>query len=384
MRILHLGPVEVPVLHARGGAIQRRIRELSRAQSARGHSVKVLSADSTASTADFFGVEVKNIVCKTQGKLRTWEFLARIPRSEYSNADCVHFHSLPEGIFLCGNRNAETLLSFDYFRFRRGKATPLQYVYKNALNRFHRLLPVSEYCQREASAYWGLSTAKMKVLYNGVDTAQFSPDPALGREFRRKLNLEDRPIILYVGRICAQKGTDTLINAYIKVRESIPDLSLVVVGPAERFGTKKESDLISSTRKAGAVYIPPVHDDELPAVYNMCDVFVMPTRSEEMFGMAALEAQSCGKPIICTNHGGLPEVVHPDSGLFFSPGDPSALADCITKLFRDDALRLRMGMSGQHASARFAWSHIAEELDRIIADSRSNGFQLSRASSPAA
>lgn len=372
MRILHLGPVEVPVLHVRGGAIQRRIRELSRAQSVRGHLVKVLSADSTASTTDFFGVEIQNIRCRLNGKLRTWEFLARIPRAEFASVDCVHFHSLPEGIFLCGNRNLETLLSFDYFRFRRGKATPLQYVYRNALSRFHRLLPVSEYCQREAAAYWDLESTKMTVLHNGVDPARFRPDPDLGREFRRKLNLENRPIALYVGRVCTQKGTDTLIEAYKIARKSIPGLCLVVVGPAARFGTKKESDLISSVRNAGAVYIPPVHEDELPGVYNMCDVFVMPTRSEEMFGMAALEAQSCGKPVICSDHGGLREVIQPDTGLFFSPGDSSALANCITKLLRDDTLRLRMGLSGQRTSARFAWSLIAEELDRIIADSRPN------------
>jgi phosphatidylinositol alpha-1,6-mannosyltransferase len=214
----------------------------------------------------------------------------------------------------------------------------------------------------------------MTVLYNGVDTERFRPDPSLGREFRRKLNLVDRPIILYVGRVCLQKGTDTLIAAYKIARESIPDLSLVVVGPAETFGTDKETDLIALTRKAGALYIPPVHEAELPAVYNMCDVFVMPTRSEEMFGMAALEAQSCGKPVICSRHGGLPEVIRPDTGLFFPPGDPTALADCITELFRDDARRLRMGLSGRHASARFAWSLLAAELDNIIADSHSTCF----------
>jgi hypothetical protein len=58
------------------------------------------------------------------------------------------------------------------------------------------------------------------------------------------------------------------------------------------------------------------------------------------------------------------------------------LANCITKLFREHALRLRMGLSGQHASARFAWSLIAEQLDRILADSHSDAFQLFGASFP--
>ena len=57
-----------------------------------------------------------------------------------------------------------------------------------------------------------------------------------------------------------------------------------------------------------------------------------------MFGMAALEAQACGKPVICSNQGGLPEVVSPKSGLFFPVGDAEKLADSLRKLLLDENL----------------------------------------------
>ena len=72
------------------------------------------------------------------------------------------------------------------------------------------------------------------------------------------------------------------------------------------------SDLTRRISEVGGIYLGPVQEKDLAATYNLCDVFVMPTRSIEMFGMAALEAQACGKPVVCSQHGGLPEVISPE------------------------------------------------------------------------
>ena len=64
----------------------------------------------------------------------------------------------------------------------------------------------------------------------------------------------------------------------------------------------------------------------MPGIYNACDIFAMPTRELEMFGMAAVEAQACGKPVIASDHGGLRETVPDTAGSRFRTGDAADLA----------------------------------------------------------
>ena len=86
-----------------------------------------------------------------------------------------------------------------------------------------------------------------------------------------------------------------------------------------------------------------------------------------MFGMAALEAQACGKPVVCTLHGGLPEVISKDSGLFFAPGDADALTEQIDLLLSDATMREQMCVSARENSKRFEWKHLVRQLAEVYA-----------------
>src|SRR5260370_17925735 len=114
----------------------------------------------------------------------------------------------------------------------------------------------------------------------------------------------------------------------------MPRARLVVAGPPGQFGRTEGIPLTSRIAQVGGLYLGAVDESDLSAVYNMCDVFVMPTREYEMFGMAAAEAQACGKPVVCTRHGGLVEVVSERTGRYFPPGHaadlPATLQDFLT------------------------------------------------------
>src|SRR5205807_1331041 len=113
---------------------------------------------------------------------------------------------------------------------------------------------------------------------------------------RRRLGLEGQ-IVLYLGRICRQKGTDTLLAAHELVSAQRPDVNLVLAGPVDQFGAEREHARTEAWKAriaaAGAKYLGLVPDDRLRGLYNAADVFVMPTAELEMFGMAAVEAQAC-------------------------------------------------------------------------------------------
>jgi glycosyltransferase involved in cell wall biosynthesis len=367
VRIVHLGVSALPVPHPQGGAIQRRMLELARAQAARGHRVILYSAGDAPAIGLLDGVEIRTLACHRRMPLRDMEYMSKAVRELASEpADLLHFHSLPEGAALARRLGAKTILSFDNFHFRRGKRTPLFWWYRHALHQFSCLLPVSQYCRRGFESYWGANSAPIHVLHNGVNTEQFAPDPVDGQDRRRALGISaSEKVVLYVGRVCRQKGTDLLIEAFVRLRRRMPHVRLVVAGPSEQFGKSAASALTERITKAGGIYLGAVDESILPSVYNMADVFVMPTRELEMFGMAAIEAQACGKPVIASDHGGLPEVISRASGLFFPPGSAESLEVCLWNLFADEGLRRSLGGAARENASRFAWPSLARRIEEI-------------------
>jgi glycosyltransferase involved in cell wall biosynthesis len=370
MTIVHIGPPHLPILYLLGGATERRIREVAARQAQSGSRVVVYSADSVNKTEDYYGAEIRSLKCTRQGLLRAAEFLVKSLRDvRQFNPDVIHFHALPEGaafakIFARG-LSAKTILSFDYFIFRRGKSNPFFSWYKRALNSFSSLLPVSDYCLRESSSYWSIPEDRMRVLYNGVSLQQFTPDPAAAATRRGALGLTDEFVLLYVGRVCEQKGTDLLVDAYVRLRAEGRRIKLVVAGPISQFGHEGSDAITSQLQENGGLYLGPVDEAILPSVYNMADVFVLPTRSSEMFGMAAIEAQACGRPVVCSNHGGLPEVVHRSSGLLFRTGDLDDLVNQLRTLMDDPGLQQRFAEAAVPNARRFAWETITSDLDQV-------------------
>jgi glycosyltransferase involved in cell wall biosynthesis len=282
--------------------------------------------------------------------------------------DVLHFHGQAEGALLSRRLGIPAVLSYDYFRFRTDHLllptgrSMLYWPYRHMLRKFDRLLPCSGYCARESCEHWQISTAKVRILYNGVNLAQFRPDTQQADLMRQSLGL-DRRVVLYVGRVCTQKGSDVLMESVRILRKTRTDFTLVVAGPIGQFGVSCDTSQWSASIDAvGGRYIGPVEEDRLAAVYNMADVFVMPTREFEMFGMAAVEAQACGKPVVASDHGGLPETVPEEVGGRFPVGDAPALARRLDALLSDQALYQRCARAALANARRFDWSAICDDL----------------------
>lgn len=367
LHIVHIGPSQLPLRHSRGGAIERRIVELGAAQAARGHEVTAYSAEQRRSITHFRGMEVRALACRQAGLARRWEFLVQAIR-DVRSADVVHFHSVPEGAILARNLSGLKVLSYDYFRWRGAHLPILRWMYRHSLKQFDALLPVSQFCRSESIGYWGLPPECACVLYNGVNVEQFRPDWDAARRMRMELGIAKKLVVLYVGRVCRQKGTDLLLEGYAKLRSRIPGVTLVVAGPAERFACETASSLTEEIPRAGGIYLGAVKETELAALFNACDVFVLPTRQDEMFGMAALEAQACGKPVVCSRHGGLPEVVTEQSARFFPIGNSVALAAELEFLLRSPEQRQRMSEAARTNAEKFSWQQIARHLENVYLD----------------
>jgi glycosyltransferase involved in cell wall biosynthesis len=366
MNISHVSVSTLPVLHRFGGAIERRIVEIAREQARRGHRVSVYSVGDATETREVDGVTYRFLHCRTRLPWRHLEFQHRVVREMAKrSADVLHFHSQPEGAWMSQAVGARTVLSYDFFQFRGGRATPLYHVYKRMLRRFDLLLPCSRYCLEESQSFWSFPTSKLRILYNGVSTRQFRPDPAAAAREREALGLDQR-VMLYVGRVCEQKGSDVLLEAARRLRERRRDVRLVVAGPIGQFGLTDDPDgWVARIRDVGGLYLGAVEESRLNAIYNLADVFVMPTRLNEMFGMAAVEAQACGKPVVASDSGGLREVVPASCGARFPVGDAAAMADEIERLLDDPDRYAASAASARANAATYDWARICDTCDDL-------------------
>jgi glycosyltransferase involved in cell wall biosynthesis len=361
MRIVHVGPTSLPLGHAYGGAVERRMLELASAQEAAGDTTLLISASAGRDGARTVrGLNVQDVRCRTQRPWRDLELLVRgRPAIRAFKPDIVHVHNNWAGAALLKGVAGPKVLSFDYFEYRGSSKPALRAAYRRALRMFDLLLPVSEYCRREAIAWWSLPSERFSVLPNGVNTDMFQPDAERRRAARARYGVDGKLVIGYVGRVCHQKGSDILVDAFSSVRRTHPTAALLVAGPSGQFGREGGSELTEAITAAGGRWLGAVSDEELPDVFRALDIFVMPTREYEMFGMAAAEALSCGTMVVCSDLGGLPEVVPAEAGLLVPPGDVGALAGALTALAGNPQARARHPAALRGAVAKYAWPQVA-------------------------
>jgi glycosyltransferase involved in cell wall biosynthesis len=367
--IVHVGPSRLPLPSRLGGAVERRMMELAEAQARSGEKVIVYSGGPETGRLEYRGVSIRYLGgSRAEFALRFVEDVARGARNARPRA--IHVHNRAEIAWLTRiARLGPTVLSCDYHfepwrrlaQFRKISKT----VWRRCLLACDRIAPVSEYCLDTYREYWDLPGSKLALIPNGVDCERFRPDADLRAQWRKRLGLDGRPMILYVGRLCAQKGTDLLIAAYGMLRTPA---ALIVAGPCERFGETRLNGLVAQIHEAGGIHLPPLDDADMPGIYNACDIFAMPTRELEMFGMAAMEAQACGKPVVASDHGGLRQTVPDSAGTRFRTGEAAELARHLEALLERPDIRSALGAGARQNAQRYAWPRIAERCREVYDD----------------
>jgi glycosyltransferase involved in cell wall biosynthesis len=152
-----------------------------------------------------------------------------------------------------------------------------------------------------------------------------------------------------------------LIRAFARVRSRLPAAQLVKVG-APHFTAERQLllNLVDELGLDGSVrFLDHVPDEDLRLFYNVATVFVLPSFYEG-FGLPALEAMSCGTPVVASDRASLPEVVG-QGGTLLDPDDATALADRIGDLLADPHRRAAASEAALQQAARFSLARQAEE-----------------------
>jgi phosphatidylinositol alpha-1,6-mannosyltransferase len=218
--------------------------------------------------------------------------------------------------------------------------------------------------------------ADVRVVPLGTTPTRFRPgiDPAA---VRRTHGLDGGPWLLTVARLDYHKGIDTVIRALPAIRAAVPTIRYAVAGIGSRRSAlealARELGVEDAVRLLGFV-----GDEELPALYNAADVFVLASRRYDLlvegFGIAIVEASASALPVIASRSGGIPEAVRDgETGVLVDPDNPAAVAAAAIRLLGDETLRRRMGAAGRSAVERhYNWDRVAADLMAIDREFRAS------------
>lgn len=225
----------------------------------------------------------------------------------------------------------------------------------------HRIISLSRAQQDYLVDYVGVKPEKISQIYNGVDTAKFTPRPD-----RQTDAADKRPLTLgTVGRMDLVKDQPALCRAFIALVEQFPeqDLRLILVGDGEKYAHCQQ--LLTDAGVLDRVTLPGSRPDVDHWLRKM-DIFVLPSLAEGISN-TILEAMASGLPVVATDVGGNAELVaDTETGFIVPPSNPAALAAALGHYLNNPGLRLAHGRAAlDRVNQLFALERMVESYDSL-------------------
>ncbi|MEL6160033.1 MAG: glycosyltransferase [Cyanobacteria bacterium J06623_5] len=198
---------------------------------------------------------------------------------------------------------------------------------------------------------------RVEVWQRGVDTDLFRPE-LRSEEMRSRLSSghPDAPILIYIGRLSAEKEIDRIKP----VLEAIPGARLALVGD----GPHRE-DLEKHFEGTPTNFVGYLAGEELGAAYASADAFIFPSRTETL-GLVLLEAMAAGCPVVAANAGGIPDIVTDGvNGFMFDPADEAGAVVATQKLLGMRAERELLRQNARVEAERWGWEGATRQLERF-------------------
>lgn len=236
------------------------------------------------------------------------------------------------------------------------------------------IIAVSHFIKKELIGT-GFNDQDITVVHHGIDLDAFRPGLDLKAVHKKHKALEGRKVIFHPARMGIGKGCDVSIKAMRLVKERIPDALLVLAGTKNivDWGATQQRDIaymVDLVRIFGlqdSCYINVYSLDEMPGLYNASDAVVYPSSAPEPFGLTMLESMATAKPIIVTDVGGMPEIIHDGINGHVVPWrDFEALASRLIELLSNPRLCRRLGLTGrQIVEARHSKEMMADNILKV-------------------
>lgn len=223
---------------------------------------------------------------------------------------------------------------------------------KKVVQQLQHIVTVSQRSSDDSAEAFDVPAGKFTLIYNGINTDEFAPRPAIARKPFR--------LIATASADAPLKGLRYLLQAVAQLLPQYPQLELLVIGKPRPGGP---TDLLLDELgiRSRVLFASGITTERLVEYYAESTIAVVPSLYEG-FGLPAGEAMACGLPVVSTTGGALPEVIG-DAGIQVPPGDAKALARAIATLLDDAPLRERLSKAARaRVEALFCWNVNARQM----------------------
>jgi spore coat protein SA len=372
MKIALIATEKLPVPAIRGGAIQIYLDAVAPII-AKKHDVTVISI----TDRDLPDVESKNGVkyARFDEENYVQSLTHHLKEVHY---DVVHLCNRPNWIETLHEASPKTkfVLSVhnDMFSFEKMSDTEGD----RCISTVSKIITVSDYIGNTITSRFPKAKGKTSTVYSGVDLEGYNPSwisqgSSARNRVRSELNLKDKKVVLFVGRLSKVKGPHILLHAMPKIIEQHPDVKMVFIG-SKWFGDNDLNNYVKHLYTLGAMYqdnvtfIKFVKPKDIPDLFVMSDLFVCSSQWQEPLARVHYEAMAAGLPMITSNRGGNPEVIEEGKNghVIHDFENPDEYARLINSLLSDKGKREKMGKYGRQKVERdFGWNQVASNLLRV-------------------
>jgi len=373
LKVLMICTEKLPVPAVRGGAIQTYIDGISGLLSHQ-HFLTILGTTDPTLPIEEFKDNIRYVRIESEHffeiyAARVIDFLQK------ESFDLIHVFNRPRLIPLIREvaPNARLILSMHNDMFDINKIDRQDALI--TIREVERIITVSDYVGKTISNLYPQAASKVRTIYSGVDLKKFIPwetsnqAAQVRHKLRSSYGLEDKTVILFVGRLTPKKGADLLIQVINKLSIKNSNIALVIVG-GTWYSVDSVTDYVAYVRalaekaKFPVITTGYVSSDVIHEWFWAGDIFVCPSQWQEPLARVHYESMAAGLPFLTTARGGNPEVVIDQNGLLVDrPEDSLEFAEKLNILIADLQLRRKMGQTGRRlAEEHFSWDRVAHEV----------------------
>lgn len=391
---------DVSIANVIGGA-ERVLFEQSTRLAQRGHNVHILTRKLPTHAQNQkviqgvrewrYDIDKKSTISFLK---TTWQNSRRLFESIHNQYgfDCINFHQPFSSLGIIQSKQNKRIskiytchsLSFEEFISRNVRPNGYldrifyflnihirKWIEKRVITKSDEIITLSEYTQDKLWRTYNIPFQKITIIPGGVDLDRFQPVKEK-KEIRRRLNIPPEKVVLFTVRnLVPRMGLENLIFAIREVVKTSPDIYIVIGGEG---GLKV--DLINMSKKLGVKknihFTGFISDEELASYYAMADLFILPTRELEGFGLVTLEAMASGVPVLGTPVGGTKEILGSfNPNFLFKDTSPDSIAALIAEKYRtikenpkkwaDILLQCR-----KFVESKYSWEKNVDALENIF------------------
>ncbi|EKF84902.1 glycosyltransferase family 1 protein [Methanobacterium formicicum] len=297
----------------------------------------------------------------------------RVKKSLDGNADLTHIFSQEETYLLnrIDFKTPKIATCLDIIPLLSEENTQMSMKFlkysMEGMKKADKIITISDHTKRDIIQHLDIPSEMIETVHLGVDPYFQLMPPVKLQEIRQKYNLPEK-FILYVGSEQPRKNFNTVVKAFHSLKEkyNLDEMKLVKVGKPQIGESDRKIlfDLLDDLNITSEVFFMDyVPEEDLPAFYNLADLFVYPSLYEG-FGLPPLEAMACGTPVVTSNTSSLPEVVG-DAGIMVDPLDEEALASAMHRILSDEELQCELRERGISRARDFSWQKTAQKTWKV-------------------